>query len=73
MLEAKELLSGCLFVPIEKIGDDDRLKTIAEMDSLSFASIVVELQDRISRQIDPEELLQLRSVRDVAALLEQPR
>ncbi|WP_250065369.1 acyl carrier protein [Stenotrophomonas mori] len=73
LLEAKTLLSGCLFVPVEKIGDDDRLQTIKELDSLSFASIVVELESRIGHPVDPVELLELRSVRDVAGLLERHR
>lgn len=73
MIEAKELLSGCLFVPAEKIGDDDKLQTIKELDSLTFASIVLQLEARTGRQIEPEDLLQLRSVRDVAELLERCR
>jgi acyl carrier protein len=60
-------------VPTEKIGDDDKLQTIKELDSLSFASIVVELESRAGREIDPVDLLELRSVRDVAALLERYR
>lgn len=73
LLEAKELLSGCLFVPVEKIADDARLQTIKELDSLSFATLVVELEARAGREIDPVDLLELRSVRDVASLLERYR
>lgn len=71
--EAKELLSGCLFVPAEKIGDDQLLQAIKELDSLSFASVVMELEARAGHEIDPTELIELRSVRDVAQLLERYR
>lgn len=73
MQEAKEILAGCLFIPIEKIGDDVSIQSIKELDSLSFAAIVVELEERSGRRIDPVDLLELRTVRDVATLLERYR
>jgi len=66
---AKELLSGCLFVPVDKIDDDAVLHDLKEMDSLSFATLVLQLEQSVGREIDVMEILDLRSVRDVAALL----
>ncbi|HYG07942.1 MAG TPA: acyl carrier protein [Stenotrophomonas sp.] len=71
--EAKEILSGCLFVPVDKIGDEAAIQSIKQMDSLSFATVVMELEERAGRQIDPVDLLELRTVRDVARLLERYR
>ncbi|MFC3550365.1 acyl carrier protein [Lysobacter cavernae] len=73
LLEAKELLSGCLFIPVEKIDDEATIQSIKEMDSLSFASVVMELEERAGRTIDVMELLELKTVRDVATLLERYR
>jgi len=73
MQEAKEILSGCLFVPIERIGDDVSMQSIKELDSLSFAAITVELEDRVGREIDPVDLIKLRTVRDLAGLIERYR
>lgn len=73
MNEAKELLSGCLFIPVDKIGDDAALQSIKQMDSLSFAAVVLELEEHAGHEIDPVDLLELRTVRDVAGLLEKFR
>lgn len=71
--EAKDILSGCLFVPTERIGDDDSLQSIKELDSLSFAAIATELEERLGRPVDPVDLIRLRTVRDLAGLLERHR
>lgn len=71
--EAKEVLSGCLFIPKEKIGDDASIQSIKQMDSLSFATVVLEIEGRVGREIDAVDLLGLRTVRDIAGLLERYR
>jgi acyl carrier protein len=58
---------------VEKIADDATLHTLRQMDSLSFAALVVELEKRAGGEIDAVELLELRSVRDVAMLLDRYR
>jgi acyl carrier protein len=71
--EAKDLLSGCLFVPVEKIDADANINTLHDMDSLTFEMIVIEIEKRTMKEVDPVALLELRSVRDLAGLLEQGR
>lgn len=73
MQEAKEILSGCLFTPIEKISDDMTISSINEIDSLTFEMIIMETEKRIQHEVDPMLLLELRSVRDLAAILEKCR
>jgi acyl carrier protein len=73
LLEAKQILSGCLFIPVERIGDDDTIQSIQQMDSLSFAAVLTELEAHVGREIDAEELVGLRTVRDLSGLLEQNR
>lgn len=70
MQEAKEILSGCLFIPVEKISDDMTINSINEIDSLTFEMIIMEIEKRIQREADPMMLLELRSVRDLATILE---
>ncbi len=69
--EAKNILSGCLFIPEEKIDADAEIHSIKGLDSLSFETIILEIERRTGREIDPVELLQMHSVKDLARLLEQ--
>lgn len=69
--QAKELLSGCLFISKDAISDDANISEIGELDSLRFEMIVMEIERITQRDADPVELLEMRSVKDLAALLEQ--
>ncbi|UDM48873.1 acyl carrier protein [Cupriavidus sp. MP-37] len=71
--EARELLSGCLFVPVEKIDADASIHTLHDMDSLTFEMIVMEIEKRTMKEVDPVALLELRTVSDLAGLLESGR
>ncbi|HEY4254060.1 MAG TPA: acyl carrier protein [Roseomonas sp.] len=70
---AKDILASCLFVPREKIADDVNIDAIAELDSLTFEMIVLEIEKHTGREVDPMRMLDMRTVRDLADLLEQPR
>ncbi|WP_300728296.1 acyl carrier protein [Pseudomonas sp.] len=70
MFEAKKILSGSLFVPIEKIDDDADINAAHEIDSINFALIVVEIEEFLKAEVDPMELLEMRTVRDLANILE---
>ncbi|MDX3884671.1 MAG: acyl carrier protein [Sphingomonas sp.] len=71
MQQAKELLSGCLFLPIEKIPDDANIQEIEKLDSLSFTTVIAEIEDKIGREMEPTEIVNLRTVRDIADLIGQ--
>ncbi|AGH49879.1 MULTISPECIES: acyl carrier protein [Sphingomonadales] len=71
LYEARKILSGCLFVPIEKIGADDAINAAQEVDSLNFALIVVEMENFLKAEVDPVDLLEMRTVRDLARILER--
>lgn len=70
LVEAKEILAGCLFIPKEKIDLDAEIGAIGEMDSLAFEMMVLEIEKRTGRAVDPMQLLELRFVKDLVALLE---
>ena len=67
--EAKSILSGSLFIPVEKIDDDATINSIGELDSLNFELIVLQIEERTGRDVDPVRLLEMRSVKDLAAFL----
>ncbi|WOC14648.1 acyl carrier protein [Pseudochrobactrum sp. MP213Fo] len=67
--DAKKLLSGCLFIPEEHIDENAELSSLAEIDSLTFELIVMELEKRLGHEVDPIALLEMRSVKDIATLL----
>ncbi|WP_157019368.1 acyl carrier protein [Mesorhizobium xinjiangense] len=70
--EARDILAGCLFMPKEKIAADAEINAIGELDSLTFEMIVLEIEHRIGRTVDPVQLLEMRSVKDLAEILETP-
>lgn len=70
LLQAKTLLSNCLLVPIEHIGDDANVGDLRDVDSLMFEGIVVEIENITGAPLDVMDLMQLRTVRDIAKLLE---
>lgn len=69
--QAKELLSGCLFIPKETIADNAKISALAEIDSLTFEMIVLEVEKLTQREVDPVKLLELNTVEDLAQLLEK--
>ena len=71
--QAKELLSGVLFLPVERIGDQDDIGTLGEMDSLAFETLVFEIERALGHEVDAVRLLSMRSVGDLAALLAEAR
>ncbi len=71
--EAKDILSGCLFIPKDKISDDASIHSIKGLDSLSFETIVVEIEQRTGKDVDPMQLLEMVTVRDLANLLKLAR
>ena len=67
---AKKVLAGALFVPEEKISDDTLIDDLAVLDSLSFETLVLELEEETGYEIDPVDLLLIRTVRDLAAIID---
>ena len=70
---AKEILSKALFVPREQIDDDSDINSIKAMDSLAFEALVLEIEERTGKDVDLVELMDVKTVRDLAAVLEKYR
>lgn len=67
---AKKILAESLFVPVEKISDDASINDIKELDSLSFEALLLEIEEITDREIDPVKIMQIKTVRDLADLIE---
>ncbi|WP_036593774.1 acyl carrier protein [Ottowia thiooxydans] len=70
LLRAKMLLSHCLLIPVEQIDDDADVGDLRGVDSLMFEGIVIEIENATGTRVDVMDLLQLRTVRDVAKILD---
>ena len=70
LLRAKTLLSNCLLIPVDHIEDDAEVGDLRDVDSLMFEGIVIEIENAVGRPADVMDLLQLRTVRDVAKMLD---
>ncbi|KAB2672665.1 acyl carrier protein [Brucella intermedia] len=73
VVEAKNILAGCLFIPAETIPDSADIGSLGELDSLTFELIVLEIEKHIGRQVDPIALLEMQSVADLAELLRKEK
>ena len=71
LLKAKEILSKCLLIPAEQIEDEDTIEKIKPVDSVIFASIVMEVERFLQKEIDVTEWLELSSVKDLAGILQK--
>lgn len=67
--EAKKILAEALNIPVEKISDSAVLHDLEQFDSLNFEKLVLGIQRFLGHEIDVLELLKLRSVEGLAALL----
>lgn len=69
MEEAKDILSGCLFIPKQKIDENAEIHSIKGLDSLTFETIILEIEKRTGQPVNPVDLLGMHSVKDLARLL----
>lgn len=68
---AKEILARSLFVPEARISDDAAIGDIKVLDSLAFEALVLELEERTGKQVDPVDLIEMKSVRDLAGIVKR--
>ncbi|MGB5213798.1 MAG: acyl carrier protein [Anderseniella sp.] len=67
--DAKEILAKCLFVNPDTIDDDDHINDIKIIDSLTFETLVLEIEEKTGRDLKPTDILNLQTVADLAKLL----
>lgn len=70
LAKMQALIAESLMVPADSIGADDAIATLPNIDSLSFEMIVVSMESASGQSIDPLQLLPLKTVGDLAKLLQ---
>ncbi|HAA91497.1 MAG TPA: hypothetical protein DCS82_05130 [Rhodospirillaceae bacterium] len=68
--KAKSLLSTVLEIPTEEISDDAGIETLERWDSLGHVKIILQLEQTLGNQLDPEEISELNDVAAIAKLLQ---
>jgi len=69
LLEARRLVAMALDRPFETVGEIATIGKVQGWDSIGHISIVLALEKQIGRMLRPEEIGQLESVADIAAIL----
>ena len=73
LAQAKAIISGCLLIPVEHIRDDAEIGDLRDVDSMMFEGILIEVEEATGTEIDVMDLVQLRTVQDIARLLAAAR
>jgi acyl carrier protein len=68
---AKQLLAEAIGADTAAVPDAARLGGFARWDSLAHLRLILALEEKIGRQLDPDEAVRIESLQDVAAFLEQ--
>ena len=68
-VQAKKLLAEAANCESAMIPDDVRIGTFERWDSLAHLRLVLAIEQKIGRQLDPDEALRIESLADVIALL----
>jgi len=69
--EARILVADALERPVDEIAPDDALGAAPGWDSLGHMRIVLGLESYLKRMLAADEVISLKSVPDIAALLEK--
>ena len=67
--QARQLMAEALDCPVEGIGQDASITQLEGWNSLAFMRLVVALEEKLGHELEPEKLLALNTVADIASLL----
>ncbi len=65
---AKEIISQCLDIDIAEINDGSNMNNIAEWDSLSHIKIIMEIEERLNRNLETEEIIEIFDIESINKL-----
>jgi acyl carrier protein len=71
MAEARRLLAEALAIAELDLPADPRIGAVERWDSLAHARILIALEERLGRELDPEEAVTIESLADIAGIIEQ--
>ena len=66
----RRLIAESLLIPESSIHADDELAQLKNIDSLTFEMILVAIETETGRVIDPMDLMQIKTVADLARLMD---
>lgn len=64
----KEVISFCLDIDINEIKDDANMYNLIEWDSLSHIKIVLEIEERLQRELNTEEIIEISDLESINKL-----
>ena len=67
----QRIIAEALMIPVDSIRADDPIANLKNIDSLSFAMIIVGIETETGSKIDPVDLMPLQTVGDLTKLLEK--
>lgn len=67
----QRIISESLLIPADSIQEEDLIVNLKNIDSLSFEMIVVSIENETDKIISPESLFTIKTVGDLASLLEK--
>ncbi len=73
LLQAKTIIAQALQTSVDNIANDATIDDVGEMDSVMFAGIVMQVEKLLGKEIDATKWLSLRSVKDLAGIIEKNR
>ncbi|SQI42184.1 Phosphopantetheine attachment site [Leminorella richardii] len=70
--QSKTILSNCLSVPVDRIEADSTLEQLKPgLDSVTFASMMMEVERLLKKEVPAAQWLDLETAADLAAILER--
>ena len=67
--KAIALLAEVLECPASSLTEDDTIETVKKWDSLNHMRLILQLEERYERQVDPDTALNLFTIKDLATYL----
>ena len=64
----KEVLSFCLDIDINEIKNDANIYNLIEWDSLSHIKIVLEIEERLHRELNTQEIIEISDLESINKL-----
>jgi acyl carrier protein len=65
---AKEIISQCLDIYIAEINDGSNMNNIIAWDSLNHIKIVMEIEERLNRNLETEEIIEIFDIESINKL-----
>jgi len=65
---AKEIISKCLDIDIAEINDGSNMNNIIAWDSLNHIKIVMEIEERLNRNLETEEIIEIFDIESINKL-----